>query len=334
MSYLHFPSGAYDKLLEMDVKTIQMNICDYVTSLRNNGKSHQTISVYIAAIRHFYDMNDIVTINWKKVHSFEGEHEKAIEDRPYTHSEISTMLQNTTLRNQSIILLMTSSGPRVGAIPQIRIKDLEPNDKYNIYKITYYPSSKKNRYFSFCSPEARKQIDAYLSWRERLGEKLKPETPLFRTEFNMLELQRPRVLNRKAIQFLINKLLKSTGIRTLEPPTELTANRCKRTHIMECHAMRKFFETNAFRAGMDLIYVRRLMGQRAGLEDSYLKLTEEELLEGDSKHEGFIGIIDQLTISSENKLRRENQHLRKDMTRFDRMQKQIEELNRKLGFTY
>ena len=88
---------------------------------------------------------------------------------------------------------------------------MEPYDKYNIYKITYYPSSKKNRYFSFCSPEARKQIDAYLSWRERLGEKLKPETPLFRTEFNMLELQRPQVLNRKAIQFLINKLLKIQG---------------------------------------------------------------------------------------------------------------------------
>lgn len=36
----------------------------------------------IEAIRHFYDMNDIVSINWKKVHSFEGEHEKEVEDRP------------------------------------------------------------------------------------------------------------------------------------------------------------------------------------------------------------------------------------------------------------
>jgi site-specific recombinase XerD len=331
MAYLHLPPGAYDKLLEMDVKTIQMNICDYVTHLRNNGKSHQTVSVYIAAIRHFYDMNDIVTINWKKVHSFEGEHEKAIEDRPYTHSEISTMLQNTTLRNQAIILLMSSSGPRVGAIPQVRIKDLEPIDKYNIYKITYYPSSKKNCYFSWCSPEARKSIDAYLSWRGRLGEKLKPETPLFRTEFNVLEVQHPQVLNRKAIQFMINKLLKSTGIRTLEPPTELTANRCKRSHIMECHAMRKFFETNGFRAGMDLIYVRRLLGQRAGLEDSYLKLSEEELLEGDSKHRGYIGIIDQLTIDESNKLRRENQQLLIKTEKIDLALSKINELEKQLG---
>ena len=55
---------------------------------------------------------------------------------------------------------------------------------------------------------------------------------------------------------------------------------------------------------MDHIYIRRLMGQKSGLEDSYLKLSEEELLEGDSKHTGYIGIIDQLTINEENKLRR------------------------------
>lgn len=160
-------------------------------------------------------MNVIVTINWKKVHSFEGEDEKQVEDRPYVHSEISTMFQNTPLRNQAIILLMCSSGARVGAIPLIRIKDLEPNDKYNIYKITYYPSSKKNCYFSFCSPEARKQIDVYLQWRERQGEKLKPESPLFRTEFNVFKIQHPHPLTRKAIQFLItSQIYRNKNIRT------------------------------------------------------------------------------------------------------------------------
>jgi hypothetical protein len=57
---------------------------------------------------------------------------------------------------------------------------------------------------------------------------------------------------------------------------------------------------------MDNIYIRRLMGQKSNsnLEDSYLKISESELLEGDSRHVGFVGIIDQLTINEENKLRR------------------------------
>ena len=83
-----------------------------------------------------------------------------------------------------------------------------------------------------------------------------------------------------------------------------TENKIIRLNVMMNHGFRKFFETNAFKAGMDNMYLRRLMGQKSGLEDAYLKLSEEELLEGDSKHVGYISIIDQLTINEENKLRR------------------------------
>ena len=42
-----------------------------------------------------------------------GEHVKVAEDRPYTHSEIQTLLDHSSVRNQAIILLMTSAGLRV-----------------------------------------------------------------------------------------------------------------------------------------------------------------------------------------------------------------------------
>jgi hypothetical protein len=100
---------------------------------------------------------------------------------------------------------------------------------------------------------------------------------------------------------------------------------------MQCHGFRKFFETNAFKAGMNNMFIRRLQGQRAGLEDSYLKLTQEDLLEGSNRHTGYVDIIDHLTIDESNKLRREVQILKQEVTRFDKMEKQIQELNRKLG---
>ena len=34
------------------------------------------------------------------------------------------------------------------------------------------------------TPEARKEIKLYLQYRERYGEKITPESPLFRTTFN------------------------------------------------------------------------------------------------------------------------------------------------------
>jgi integrase len=197
-------------------------------------------------------------------------------------------------RNRAIILLMCSGGLRVGSLPSLRVKDLEPIDKYNIYKVNVHVGSERSSYFSFGTPEFRKEIDSYLEWRKRLGERIKPESPLFRTEFGTLQIQQPHPLTRSAIRFLVNKLLKDTGIRPAIPFTESNYKHY-RSHIMECHAFRKFFEKNAVKAGMDLIYVRRLMGQDSRLEDSYLKLSEEELLEGDDRHIGFIGIVDQLT---------------------------------------
>jgi hypothetical protein len=95
---------------------------------------------------------------------------------------------------------------------------------------------------------------------------------------------------------------------------------------MMCHGFRKFFETNAFKAGMDHMYLRRLMGQKSGLEDAYLKLSEEDLLEGDSRHIGYIGIIDQLTINEEHKLRREVETLRIEKSSLESLREEVDGL--------
>jgi len=68
MSYLRLAPEAYDKLLEQDLKTAQMNICDYISYLRKQKTAaHKSVRVYVAAIRKFYSMND-VQLNWDKIH--------------------------------------------------------------------------------------------------------------------------------------------------------------------------------------------------------------------------------------------------------------------------
>jgi integrase len=273
-------------------------------------------------------MNDITTLNWKKVKSFMGEHEKVAEDRPYTHSEIQTLIAHTTPRNRAIILLMSSAGLRLGAIPLLRIRDLEPIDKYQIYKINVYAKSVKSAYFSFCTPECRKEIDSYLDYRRRWAERITDESPLFRLDYNIQKTTEARPITVHTIRNFMEDLLVRSGLRKLH-----TEGKVRRSHIMMNHGFRKFFETNGFKAGMDHMYLRRLMGHggKSDLEDAYLKLSEEELLEGDSKHVGFVSIIDQLTIDPKNRLEMENKQLKQEVTRFDKMEKQIQELNRKLG---
>jgi integrase len=133
-------------------------------------------------------INDVTTLNWKKIKSYFAEHEKTAEDRPYTHSEIQTLLQHSSLRNCAMILLMASAGLRVGALPLLRIKDLESidTDGLKIYKVNVYAKSKKSSYFSFCTPETRTHIDIYLDHRRRWGERLTDDSPLFRTDLTLI----------------------------------------------------------------------------------------------------------------------------------------------------
>lgn len=60
-------------------------------------------------------MNDI-TLNWAKITKVLPAARKATEDRPYTTTEISKLLDKCDHRGRVVILLMCSSGIREGAI--------------------------------------------------------------------------------------------------------------------------------------------------------------------------------------------------------------------------
>ena len=81
----------------------------------------------------------------------------------------------------------------------------------------------------------------------------------------------------------------------------------------------KFFITTANLAGLHPDYVRMLAGQKPpGLQSSYFKPTSEQLLEGTDSLKGYKDIIDSVTINEENKLRRENTKLKKELDFTDR----------------
>jgi integrase len=328
MDYLKTPHTEYDKLLDKDPKLIQMDICDYVLHLKEKQLSAATVSMYLAAVRKFYDMNDI-GLHWKKIHSFKDEPNKRVEDRPYTHSEIATLIKDASRRNRAIILLMASAGLRVGAIPSLRFKDLEPIDKYGIYKITVYARTRQ-RHFTFCTPEARGYIEHYLDHRSKWGERILEDSPLFRTDWNPAAVDHDvRTISLDRVRAIVNDIARACGLHSV--PTE---TRVRRFAVMTNHGFRKFFETNAYRGGMTEPYIDKLTGHHGGnkvVRDAYLKIEEQELLEGDSKHIGYVGIIDQLTIDPKNKLEKEVKTLREENTKISHYLAKIDSIYERLG---
>ena len=66
-------------------------------------------------------MND-VELKWNKIKSFKEEFHSVVEDRPYTREEIKILVDRADLRNKAIVLLLASSGVRIGAIPGFILK--------------------------------------------------------------------------------------------------------------------------------------------------------------------------------------------------------------------
>ena len=320
------------QLLHGDPRLIQSQLIEYVIHLREDRKlGSNSINTNMAAIKKFYETNDI-ELKWTKIKSYVGKGKGkggGRKDRPYTIKEISKMLEKTDQRGKVAILLMCSSGMRVGALASLKIRNLEKIDKFCIYKITVY-ENEDEEYVTFCTPECTSIIDSYLEYRQRHGERpLKEDSPLIREEFdinNEIVATRPKTLQPQSFQ----RMVKNAGYRSgvIEKYASLENFRARKRPVKETHGFRKFFQASAINAGMSPLYSEFILGHRSGglALESYVRPTENDLLEGNDKMIGYVGIINALTINEEHKLRHEVQALRKEVSRFDKMQEQIDRL--------
>ena len=74
-----------------------------------------------------------------------------VDDRAYTREEIQKMLEYSDIRMKVAILVMLSSGVRVDGLVSIRLKDLDYNEQYKLYKIRIYSDDLNESYFTFCT---------------------------------------------------------------------------------------------------------------------------------------------------------------------------------------
>lgn len=212
---------------------------------------------------------------------------------------------------------MSSSGARHGVINLLKLRDLKKIEKYNLYQITAYRTSKKYRYYTFVTPEATKMIDSYLEYRKKHGKNLKGNSPLIREQFSTidkLKVNNPKHLTTKAIRHMVNEVLtKYTGLRKKLEYDYENNRKIGKNSTMLTHAFRKFFNTECAKAGVYPDIIEKMLGhQLQGVRDSYLKLDPQTLLEGTKEVKGYVSAIGALTINDENRLKMENESLREE----------------------
>jgi integrase len=324
-AFMKFHNIEYYSLL-LGSQDIEEKIKQYMMNIRSRELSTSFMTIFLSAIKTFYEMNDIENIRWRKLKRFMGEETPRYEDRKYTREEILTLFTASDLKQKVIILLMSSAGLRIGALPTLLIKHLKKMN--DVYKIEVYKGLKgKGQYCTFCTPECATAIDNYLQYRERCGEKLSPDSPLLRKDFDsdFHESARNRVypVTRNSISMSVFNLLIKTGIRTVDHVNSRRA----RKDVKMTHGFRKFFETMLVNSNIHETIIRKLTGHsdRTNLTQLYSKQTEDEMLEE------YMKAADNLTINEENTLRRKVEVLTIEKSKVDLALSQIEEMKKMIG---
>lgn len=263
----------------------------------------------MAALTAFYSINDI-QLNRRKLGKFVGEKVKVIKDRAYTFEEIHKMLDVADTRGRALILLLTSTGMRIGALPAIRLGSLQKIQEYNIYKVTVYEGS-SDESICFTTPECATAIDFYLQQRERRGERLRyhsdkgiwtPEdTTLFRKEYNKndpFQVPHARPLSKPGLDYLLQQILEKAGIITITP--RLAGKKTgPRREVARSNGFRKMVNTAMVKCKVEPLIKEMLLGHHIGLEESYYRPAEEDLLRE------YLKCIDYLTVNEENRLKKQ-----------------------------
>ena len=89
--------------------------------------AHSTVYNRIAAIFHFYTINR-VNINKSYVSKFISQKKRVRKDVAYTREQISQIINTCNIRQKVVILLLASTGMRVGALHSLKLRDLKRVD--------------------------------------------------------------------------------------------------------------------------------------------------------------------------------------------------------------
>lgn len=315
-------------MLVWDQRLIEAKIISWLVNMRDKESlTYITIQSYLSAVMTFYKMNDIEPRR-HKINCYLPEEHKVNDDRAYTHEEIGQLLQFCDQRMKALVLMLASSGMRIGAVPDLKIKHLTKIQKYNLYKIKVYAGYPKWEHFTFTTPEAANSMDAYFDYRQRYGEKINPDSPVIREQFDITDIlcvKQPKKLTAKYFGDMLNETLQRAGIFAVVHMTEGQKVGRIRNAVPRAHGFRKFFETNLIRAKVLDPIPELLLGHDIRLKKHYVRLGEDEILEE------YLKAVDALTINEENRLKRKVAELTIKTDRLDALAAQMERLSKKLG---
>ncbi len=301
----------WEILLDMNTKELKNLLEDYFIELKTKGLTSIYCKNSSFAIQAFLEANDYEGINWKKLRKLIGKDEKKRNSRPWTNDEIKRMLEVAkSLRNKALILFLSSSGVRRGAIPLMKMKHLKEMP-LGCKAVTVYAET-VDEYTTFINAESSLMLEAYFERRKSKGEIFTAESYVFASN-QSTRIEIP--VTDGSISYLIEHIKEQAGLKSSNMKNQV------------CHAFRRRFDTIfKLRTDCNLSLAERLMGHSTTvqLDNSYFQPTIDDLFKEYQKGMG------DLTIDENERLKAENERIKEDLDELQLQQQTNNELRKRL----
>jgi hypothetical protein len=236
---------------------------------------------------------------------------------------------------------MLSSGIRVGGLAELKIKDLEYIEKYQIYKINVYSYDSNEKYVTYSTPECASTINKYLEYRKKIGDSIAPESPLIYLKTSRANgYKKERIedhyfdkhISSDSIQQSVSRLQRKSQLVPIQSGEKDPTKKAQiRKPMIRCHAFRKIFDTTCIEKNVNHYVKEKLLGHTAklGLDVNYFGSTESQLLNE------YLKVVDDLTVDESHRLQKQVQELKEqdDYQKYviDKKIKEMEEQNKILS---
>ncbi|MBM3897190.1 MAG: hypothetical protein FJ358_01495 [Thaumarchaeota archaeon] len=253
--------------------------------------SASTLPNYWKPIKLLCIMTDI-SLNWTKMTKGMPRGRSYGRDRAPEKEELRKLMNYPDRRIKPIVLLMSSSGIRLGAWDYLKWEHIKPiyqDNKLVAASIVVY-AGEPEQYETFITPEAYEAVKEWMDFRASHGETISKDTWVMRNLWDSTSSNHkglasaPHKLAPSAIKRILERALWAEELRT---PLEKGQ---KRHELMPTHCFRKYFKTTT-EGHVPSLYIESFLGHDIGLAASYMKPNRRQFLEN------YLRLVPHLSIS-------------------------------------
>lgn len=228
---------------------------DFVIALANQNMAPKTVGAWGASVKKLFLSNGIdlkgkVTMKMYNVH----------EDTLPSKVDLKNVLSHSSSRAKTIILMLASSGLRIGELRNLKLSDVDLNSSPATVRVKGLTAKERKSRLTFMSEEAKKVLQSYMDHRKNNGHQLGPDAHLFATHDGSQ-------MSYQNLQFILHNVFRKVS------------KKIGKRYELHAHSLRKYFKTQMISAGVPGPIVDRLTGHARYLSQEYELYTEEQLKE-------------------------------------------------------